>query len=187
MLLKDSIGQGSSLVYFDDILLMSNSKPPMLQLISELYRNAKKINSAPEKSLFKLPTTNYFGHEIGFNTIKPTHSKTAACHKIHKFFSATLKVEQMRFIGSMNFYSKFIDEHPSIMKSLYDWLHDTFKVHWNNAVEPLFQHIKTTLTKIVTLTIPITNHFYITVDSSLIGIGSVLFHMNDKGEMDIIS
>ena len=42
MLLKDFIRQGSSLVYIVVILLMSNSKPPMLQLISELYKNAKK-------------------------------------------------------------------------------------------------------------------------------------------------
>ena len=88
----------------------------------------------------------------------------------------------------MNFYSKFIDKLHFNMKSLYDWLHDIFKVHRNNEVETLFQQIKTTSTKSVTLTIPITNHlFFITVDSSLIGIGSVLFHMNDKGEVDFIS
>ena len=49
----------------------------------------------------------FLGHEIGYNTIKPIHSKIAAIHKIP---SPTGKVALMSFIGALNFYTKFIEK-----------------------------------------------------------------------------
>ena len=41
----------------------------------------------------------FLGHEIGYNTIKPMHSKVAALHEIP---SPTSKVALMSFIGALN-------------------------------------------------------------------------------------
>ena len=51
---KDLIHQGSALVYIDDILLMSNPKPHMLQLIKQLHDIAKgeNLKLAAENSFF---------------------------------------------------------------------------------------------------------------------------------------
>ena len=74
------------------------------------------------------------------------------------------------------------------MKPLYDLLYKNFKFHWNTDLETLFQQIKTFITEDVTLTLPNTNHpLFITVDSSLIGIGFVLFQLVVKGKLVIIS
>ena len=61
---------------------------------------------------------------------------------------------------------------------LYDLLHDCNKVHWIIKLETLFPQIRTSFQKKGTLTPPNTNHsFFITVNSSFIGIGCFLFQI----------
>ena len=81
---KTLIEQGFALVYIDDILLLSDSEEHMFQLIEQLHIISTKNNLelGPEKSFFMLLKVKYIGHEIGYNTIKPIHSKIAAIHKI---------------------------------------------------------------------------------------------------------
>ena len=116
----------------------------------------------------------FLGHEIGYNTIKPIHSKITALHKIP---SPTGKVALMSFIGALNFYTKF-----------YDLLHENTPWKWTEDHERLFQTLKTSLTSNTELTIPNTKHpFFITVDASLIGLGAVLFQLNEQNQMKVIS
>ena len=93
----------------DDILLLSDSKEHMFQLIEQLHIISTKNNLklTPEKSFFMLLIVKFLGHEFGYNTIKPIHSKIAAFHKIP---SPTGKVALMSFIGALNFYTKFIEK-----------------------------------------------------------------------------
>ena len=156
---------------------------PLIELLDEANKMTMKI--APEKNFLTLLTVKYLGFEIDFNTYKPNQSKTAATQKI---LSQTTKIELMKFIGSLSFYSKYMDRLHVNMKPLYDSLHDSIKILWNIELETLFQQIKASITKDVTPTLPNTNHpFSNTEDSSLIGIGCVLFQMNDERKLDIIS
>ena len=81
----------------------------MFQLFEQLHIISTKhnLNLAPEKSFFMLLKVKFLGHEIGYNTINPIHSKVDAIHKIP---SSTRKVALMRFIGALNFYTKFIEK-----------------------------------------------------------------------------
>ena len=125
---KTLIEQGFALVYIDDILLLSNSKEHMFQLIEQLHTVSTKniLKLAPEKSFFMLLKVEVLGHEIGYNTIKPIHSKIAAIHKIP---SLTGKVAPMSFIGALNFYTKFIEKLHINLKPFYDLLHEN--TPWN--------------------------------------------------------
>ena len=64
---KTLIEQGFALVYIDDILLLSNSKEHMFQLIEQLHFISAKNNLelAPKKSFFMLLKFKFLGHEIG--------------------------------------------------------------------------------------------------------------------------
>ena len=171
---KTLIEQGFVLVYIDDILLLSDSKEHMFQLIEQLHIISTKNNLklAPEKSFFLLFKVKFLGHENGFNTIKPIHSKIAASHKIP---SPTGKVALMSFIGALNF------------KTFYDLLHENTPWKWADEHESLFQKLKISLTSETELTIPNTKHpFFITVDASLIGLGAVLFQLNEQNKMKVI-
>ena len=95
----------------------------MFQLIEQLHIISTKNNLklAPEKSFFMLLKVKLLRHEIGYNTIKPIHSKIAAIHKIP---SPTGKVAVMSFIGALNFYTKFIEKLHINLKPFYDLLHE---------------------------------------------------------------
>ena len=83
------------------------------------------------------------GHEIGYNTITPIHSKHAAIPKIP---SSTGKVALMSFIGALNVYTKFIDKLHISFKSFYDLLHENTPKKWSDEHERLFRELKTSLT-----------------------------------------
>ena len=159
----------------------------MFQLIEQLHIISTKNNLklAPEKSLFMLPKVKFLGHEIGYNTIKPIHSKIAAIHKIP---SPTGKVALMSFIGALNFYTKFIEKLHINLKPFYDLLHENTPWKWTDEHESFFQKLKMSLTSETELTKPNTKHpFFITVDASLIGLGAVLFQLNEQNKMKVIS
>ena len=179
--------QGFALVYIDDILLLSNSKEHMFQLIEQLHLISTKhfLKLAPEKCFFMLLKVRSLGHEIGYNTIKPIHSQIAA---IHKIFSPTGIVALMSFIGALNFYTKFIEKLHINLNPFYDFLHANNPWKWTEEHERLFQTFKTSLTSDTALTNPNIKHlFFITVDASLLGLGAVLFQLDEQNQMKVIS
>ena len=97
-------------------------------------------------------------------------------------------MELIRFIESMNFYSKFINKLHISLKPFYTLLHDDISFEWTPDLDKLFNQIKLSLSKDAELAIPNTNHpFYLTVDASLIGLGAVLFQPNSQNKIQIIS
>ena len=102
-----------------------------------------------------LLTVKFLGHDIGYNTIKPIHSKYATIHKIP---SPTGKVALMSCICALNFYTKFIEKLHFNPKPFYDLLHENTPWKWTDEHERLFQQLKMSLTSETELTIPITKH-----------------------------
>ena len=184
---RSLVDKRSALVYIDDILLLADEKQEMFELIKELHKTATKENLklAPKTSFYMLLKVKFLGHEIGNNTIKPIPSKIEAIKRIP---SPKEKKDVMQFLGSVNFYSKFIEKLPIDLKPFYTLLHDDVKVHWTPELEKLFQDVKNKMTAETELAIPNTKHpFFITVDASLVGLGAVLFQMNEENKMRGIS
>ena len=109
----------------------------MFELIKELHKIATKGNLklAPEKSFYMLPKVKFLGHEIGNNTIKAIPSKIEAIKRIP---SLKDKKDVMQFLGSVNFYSKFIEKLQINLKPLYTLLHDDVKFQWTPELEKIF-------------------------------------------------
>ena len=78
-----------------------------------------------------LPKVTFLGHEIGNNTIKPIPSKIEVIKRIP---SPKEKKDVMHFLGSVNFYSTFIEKHMNL-KPLYTLLHDDVKFQWTPELE----------------------------------------------------
>ena len=179
--------QDFALVYFDDILLLAQTKFQKLDLIEQLpqicsYNNLK---IAPEKSFYVLLTVDFLGHEIGNNTIKPISSKIDG---IHQLKTPTSKPELMQFIGSMIFYSEFINKLHISPKSFYSLRCDNISFEWTPEIDKLFIEIKASLSKDAELVISNTTHlFHITVDASLTGLGAILFQPSTDNKMQVIS
>ena len=74
------------------------------------------------------------------------------------------------------------------LKPLYTLLHDDVTFQWTPELEKIFQDVKNARTAETELTIPNTKHpFFITVDTSLVGLGAVLFQMNEENKMRVLS
>ena len=138
------------------------------------------------KNLFYiLLAVKFLGHEIGNDTIKPISSKVDGLHKLKM---PTSKTELMRLIGSMNFYSKFINKLHLFLKPFYTLPHDDVSFDWTSDLDNSFNEIKLSLCKDAELAIPKTTHpSYKTVDASLIGLDAVLFQLNTNNKLQVIS
>ena len=77
----------------------------------------------------------FLGHEIGNNTIKAIPSKIEAVKLIP---SPKEKKDVLQFLGSVNFYSKFIEKLPTNLEPLYTLLHDDVKFQWTPELEKNF-------------------------------------------------
>ena len=123
---RSLINKRSVLVYIDNILLLADEKQEMFELIKDFHKIATKENLklAPEKSFYMLPKVKLLGHEIENTTIKPIPSKIEA---IKRILSLKDKKDVMQFLGSVNFYSNFIEKLHINLKPLYTLLHDDVK------------------------------------------------------------
>ena len=78
--------------------------------------------------------------------------------------------------------------HDLNLKPLCTLLHDNIKFQWTPELEKIFQDVKNAMTADTKLTIPNKKHpFFIIVDASLVGLGAVLFQINETNKMKIIS
>ena len=129
-------------MYIDDILLLADEKQEMFEFIKELHKIVTKENLklAPEKSFYMLLKVKFLGHEIWNNTIKPIPSKIEA---IKRILSPKEKKDVMQFLGSVNFYSKFVEKLHINLKPLYTLLPDDNKIQWTPELEKIFQDVKT--------------------------------------------
>ena len=185
--LRSLIDKRSALVYTDDILLLADEKQEMFELIKKLHKIVTKENLklAPEKSFYMLLKVKFLRHEIGNNTIKPIPSKIEAIKRIP---SPKEKKDVVQFLGSVNFYSKIIEKLHINLKPLYTLLHDDVKFQWTPELEKMFQNVKNAMIAETELTIPNTKHpLFITLDASLVGLGAVLFQLNEDSKMRVIS
>ena len=181
------IDKRSALVYINDILLLADEKQEMFELIKELHKIATKENLklAPEKSIYMLLKVKFLEHEIGNNTVKPISSKIEAIKRIP---SPKEMKDVMQFLGSVNFYSKFVEKLHINLEPLYTLLHDDVKCQWTPELEKISQDVTNAMPAETELTVPNTKHpFFITVDASLVGLGAVLFQMNEENKMRVLS
>ena len=74
----------------------------------------------------------FLGHEIGNNTVKPIPAKIEAFKRIP---SPKEMENVMQFLGSVNFYSKFIEKVHINLKPLYTLLNDDVKFQWTPELE----------------------------------------------------
>ena len=98
-----------------------------------------------------LRKVKFLGHEIGHNTIKPLPSKIEATK------TTPLPKEKkhvMQFLGSVNFYSKFVGKLHVYLKPLYNISHDEVKTQWTPGLEKIFQNVKDAKTADTELAIP---------------------------------
>ncbi|XP_043069923.1 uncharacterized protein [Drosophila bipectinata] len=173
-------------VYLDDLLMISKTFEEHCELLTEVGNCLRKANLTIglQKSKFCFKYLRYLGYVLGDGALKTDPRKIAAIKEIE----VPKNVRQLRsFLGTANWYRRFIQNFSEISAPLTDCLKRGKGLQWTPEAEVAFQKLKQAVTCAPVLTHPdFRKHFWIQCDASHVGIGAVLFQKDDdKAERPI--
>ncbi|XP_058733853.1 uncharacterized protein LOC131605523 [Vicia villosa] len=162
------------LVFFDDILIYSNSYSDHLlhlTLILDLLASNKFVAKL-SKCVFAVPKVDYLGHVISLSGVTPDPDKIQAIVDWPQPRSLT----QLRgFLGLTGFYRRFVRHYATLAAPLTDLLRSTTKFTWNTDAETAFTNLKKIMTATPVLSLPdFSKIFVVETDASAVAIGAVL-------------
>ena len=167
-------------VYLDDILVSGkDANDHMTNLRGLLQRlNDNGLRCRKEKCTFAEPSVEYLGHVLSTEGIAKGHKVDAVIKMPPPTDVSSLK----SFLGSVQFYGKFIPDLASLAEPLYHLTKKTASWQWGAEEQATFQKLKNVLASDQVLV-----HFDrntpigLSCDASNVGIGAVLFHRFPDG------
>ena len=173
-------------VYLDDILVSGSDAKSHLQNLRKLLQKLSDngLRCKLEKCCFAQPTVEYLGHKLTPNGL----AKGQKADAVMRMPPPTNQTELRSFLGSTQFYSKFLPNLSTITGPLHKLTRKDEIWSWGPQQEKSFNQIKEMLSTDQVLT-----HFDpaleigISCDASETGIGAVLFHRFADGKERPIS
>ncbi len=168
-------------VYLDDIVIFSNSVDDHKKHVRLVMNKLKEYGLivAKKKCEWERKCIRYLGHIIGNGTISPDDQKISIVKDWKR--PENLK-EIQRFLGFINYYSRFIKNYANIAKPLFVFSKTQSKFEWKSQHEKAFNELKEALLNYQSLVCPdINKPFTIYTDASDTSIGSVLMQETSSG------
>ncbi|KAI5731337.1 hypothetical protein M8J77_008443 [Diaphorina citri] len=160
--------------YIDDIIIFGKTKEEhdgKLEKVLEIAR-VNNIRFNPEKCIFNVSKVKFLGHVIDENGIHIDDEKVKA---IMNLPAPTNRKELERFLGSMNYLAKFIQNYSSRSSPIRDLLNKNSLWIWDENHEKCFQELKNCISNAPVLKFfDVNKDVTLSVDSSSYGIGCVL-------------
>ena len=91
----------------------------------------------------------YLGHTVSANGIQPIQNKVEAIRKAPPPANLT---ELQSFLGSVQYYAKFVPNLPIVLHPLHDWLKAGVEWSWDSACDEAFNQCKRLLSSETALT-----------------------------------
>ena len=158
----------------DDIIIHAPTKLEHDEKVLEFLRRCRKHNLTlnPDKFFYNVDEVKYLGHIISKNGIKVDPSKTEA---IDKMSAPQSKEDVMRFLGMVQYLSKFLPLLSDVAKPLRDIIKKDVDFVWEQPQIDSFDKIKNLITSAPVLS------FYdpkkpvsLQVDASSVGVGACM-------------
>lgn len=169
-------------IYLDDLLVCSADFETHLKILKEVAQCLKRANLTinVEKSKFCQREIKYLGYRIGHGCLKIDQDKVAA---IREFPLPKTPRQIRRFIGMCNWYRSFIKNFSTMSSPLTDCIKKSVKpFKLSNESVDAFKNLKEALSTAPVLAQPdFTREFIIQCDASRVGVGGVLYQMDDNG------
>lgn len=172
--------------YVDDFIIASKDeeehKAHLRTIFQRLRENGLTIN--PSKCQIGLPSVEFVGHLITADGIRPTPKKVEA---VLNFPRPTTAKELKRFLGTINFYRRFIRHAAEHQRILQDMIHGNVKndrtpLQWDESTNQAFEQCKTDLANAALLAHPSSEaKLVLEVDASGTAIGAVLHQLDESG------
>ncbi|CAH8665383.1 unnamed protein product [Schistosoma margrebowiei] len=108
-------------VYIDDVLIASSSTEEHVQHLHTLFERFKSYGVVinPSKCIFGASSLEFLGHHIDSQGIKPLEEKVKA---ISSYPEPTSVKSLRRFLGTCNFYRRFLPNCADVLQPLTDLL-----------------------------------------------------------------
>ncbi|CAH8604747.1 unnamed protein product [Schistosoma rodhaini] len=108
-------------VYIDDVLIASSSTEEHIQHLHTLFERFKSYGVVinPSKCIFGASSLEFLGHHIDSQGIKPLEDKVKA---ITSYPEPTSVKSLRRFLGTCNFYRRFLPNCADVLQPLTDLL-----------------------------------------------------------------
>ena len=114
----------------------------------------------------------YLGHVVSKDGLKADPAK---CQAIAERSPPTSVRELQMFLGTVNYYSKFVPQYAKICAPLYALLTKDTPWHWSDEHEMAFRTLQNKLTQPPVLCLPdFSEPFQLKTDSSDFAIGAIL-------------
>ena len=167
------------IVYLDDILITSKTKEKHLKNLEEtLCRLAHVgLKLKRRKCQFLQSSVQCLGYQIDAKSLHPTEDKVRAIKAAPK---PTNVAELKSYLGSINYYGRFLPNLASQMKPLYDLLAQGNPWKWGQGREKAFTKSKEWLHSVLVHYDP-TKELILCCDASPYGSGAVLCHPTPDG------
>ena len=174
------LDSGCVFIYMDDIIILGDTLEELRlwtkQVLDTMGKH--KLSCKPVKCQFEKEMVKYLGTIIshGQLSVNPSKVKAIADWPIPR----KLHIVQS-FLGSMNFWRKFIPKFSHIARPLNDLLQRDKTFEWTPAHQDAFDTLKTALTTELVLKAPQRNlPFYLETDSSGFSISGILMQKHDN-------
>ena len=167
-------------VFQDDMLVSGKDANDHLNNLKRLFArlDEKGLRCRRDKCVFALASVEYLGHTLSAEGI----SKGRKVEAVLKMPAPTDVSSLKSFLGSVQFYSKFIKDLATKAEPLYRLTKKNTPWKWGDEEQAAFEELKTVLSSDDVLV-----HFDpekpvgIACDASDVGIGVVLFHRFQDG------
>ena len=167
-------------VFQDDILVSGKDATSHLSNLKGLLTrlNDNGLRCRQDKCKFAQPSVEYLGHTLSAEGI----SKGSKVEAVMKMPPPTDVSTLKSFLGSVQFYGKFIPNLATMAEPLYRLTKKNTPWKWGEQEQAAFQQLKTVLSSDQVLV-----HFDpekpvgLACDASNVGIGAVLFHRYPDG------
>jgi hypothetical protein len=140
------------IVFFDDILVFSNSWDQHLEHLTQVFTilSEQQFHLKASKCSFGQSKVSYLGHIVEGGTVTPDPLKIQAIDN----WPTPKSTKGLRgFLGLSGFYRKFVKNYASIAHPLTELLKkDAFK--WSSEAQTSFDALKTALVSIPVLALP---------------------------------
>ena len=130
------------------------------------------LKAQPEKTKIFLRKVQFLGHVVGKEGNQPVKKRV---EDLKALKTPENKRDVMQVLACLGFYSMYIKNLHVDSKPFYDLIKTETTFQWSDEHEKLFREIKDRICEDTVLAIPITRcPFHVHVDSSSIGVGSIL-------------
>ena len=161
-------------VYFDDILIYSQSKEYHLAHLRQVFLTLREVKLYVnlKKCSFMQPHVLFLGFIVFEHGIL---AHLEMVRVIREWPEPQSIIETRSFHGLASFYKRFIRAFSTIMAPITKYLKKNKEFQWSNAASQTFREIKVRMTEAPILRYPnFTKVFEIACDASSVGIGGVL-------------